>query len=115
MDIEKSGNLIEAVVWLFVSTVFALKAIRAAGSLRRAFWILSASFFVFATSDLIESETGAWWRPWWLLAMKAICVAGFVLGFAGYFKITLRPHPSSTQAGPSTVLNRAPHQHGKEH
>jgi hypothetical protein len=28
----------------------------------------------FGLSDLVETQTGAWWRPWWLLAWKAACV-----------------------------------------
>ncbi len=93
MDLEKSGNLIEAALWLAVSLVFALKAIRANGRLRLAFTILAVSFVVFGITDLIESETGAWWRPLWLLAVKAICVGGFLVGFAAYYKIT-RPRQS---------------------
>jgi hypothetical protein len=90
MDLEKSGNLIEAALWLAVSLVFALKAIRANGRLRLAFLILAVSFVVFGITDLIESETGTWWRPVWLLALKASCVGGFTVGFAAYYKITRR-------------------------
>jgi hypothetical protein len=95
MDLEKSGNLIEAALWLVVSIVFALKAIRASGGLRQVFCILAVSFAVFGITDLIESETGAWWRPLWLLALKAICVVGFVVGFSAYYKITRRTRQGS--------------------
>lgn len=44
-------------------------------------WLLPLSFAVFGVSDLIESETGAWWRPWWLFGMKAACVLGFLLAW----------------------------------
>ena len=36
-------------------------------------------FLAFAGSDAVELTTGAWWRPWWLLAWKAACMAGLVL------------------------------------
>jgi hypothetical protein len=35
-------------------------------------------FVVFGVSDVIEAQTGAWWHPWWLFAMKALCVLGFL-------------------------------------
>ena len=90
IDLEKSGNLIEAALWLAVSLVFIVKTFRASGRLRLAFLILAVSFAVFGTTDLIESDTGAWWKPLWLLGLKAACVAGFVIGFGIYFKITRR-------------------------
>lgn len=39
--------------------------------------IAAAAFFLFAVSDWIEIDTGAWWRPWWLLLIKAACVVTF--------------------------------------
>lgn len=30
---------------------------------------------IFGISDFVEMGTGAWWRPWWLLAWKGACVA----------------------------------------
>ena len=41
-------------------------------------WLLPACFAVFGLSDVIEAETGAWWHPWWLFVMKALCVLGFL-------------------------------------
>ncbi|MFP4103756.1 sensor histidine kinase [Coleofasciculus sp.] len=32
------------------------------------------TFFFFGLSDIIEVQTGAWWRPWWLLVWKSLCV-----------------------------------------
>jgi hypothetical protein len=61
MDIERYGNLIESVWWFAASSVFAFKTIKARGSMRLAFAVLSISFLVFGITDLIESETGGWW------------------------------------------------------
>jgi hypothetical protein len=37
------------------------------------------AFALFGLSDYIEAHTGAWWRPWWLLALKGGCVLVFVI------------------------------------
>ena len=88
MDLEKVGNLIEATLWFAVSVVFIVKAIQGRGRLRAVFILLAVAFSAFGVSDLVESETGAWWRPLWLLALKSICVASFVCGFTAYYKFT---------------------------
>ncbi len=86
-DPEKYGNLLEAGLWFAVSLILVAKLMRAAGRLRRVFLILATAFFVFGISDLIESQTGAWWRPWWLLLLKVGCIAFFVFGFREYYRI----------------------------
>lgn len=88
MDLAKSGNLIEAAVWLAVSSACTVRSLRVEGRLRLIFSLLAVAFFVFALTDLIESETGAWWRPLWLLGLKALCVLGIVGGFAAYYCVT---------------------------
>lgn len=35
---------------------------------------LCLALLAFGVSDLVETRTGAWYRPWWLLAWKASCV-----------------------------------------
>jgi hypothetical protein len=87
MDIERSGNLIEAAIWFVVSALFTVKTVRAGGRLRLVFLLLAVAFSLFGVSDLVEAETGAWWRPTWLLALKAICVASFVFGFTAYCRM----------------------------
>ena len=85
-DLEKTGNLVEAAFWMLVTVVLFVKAIRAA-PLRGIFFILAAAFFVFSISDIIESQTGAWWKPFWLLLMKTACIAVFFFGFREYYRI----------------------------
>jgi hypothetical protein len=66
-------NLFEAGLWFVVAIVLAL-AWKKAGAPR---WPLLAAAFVFVAfgiSDLVETQTGAWWKPWWLLVWKAACV-----------------------------------------
>jgi succinate-acetate transporter protein len=86
-DLERNGNLIEAGFWFLVTVLLLVKAFRAGMALRRVFLVLSGAFFVFSISDLIESQTGAWWRPFWLLLMKGACIGVFVFGFRAYYRI----------------------------
>lgn len=88
MDLEKSGNLLEAALWFAIALTFIVKAIRASRQLRPVFLFLATAFVVFGITDGIESKTGAWWRPVWLLIIKAVCVACFIFGFAAYYSIT---------------------------
>jgi len=41
-------------------------------------WIarLAGWLILFGVSDIIEVSTGAFWRPWWLLALKGTCLIG---------------------------------------
>ena len=90
MELDTFGNLIEAALWFAISLVLVLKATRSKGQLRLVFLILSFAFLVFGVTDVIEIRTGAWWNPLWLLLLKALCVAGFVLGFGRYYTIMRR-------------------------
>jgi hypothetical protein len=36
--------------------------------------LLASALLPFGISDLVETRTGAWYSPWWLLVWKAICV-----------------------------------------
>lgn len=66
------GNAAEAVLWFGIGCGF-LFALRR-GAYRRLKWIAGLTFIVFGLSDVVEIQTEAWWRPWWLLAWKAGCV-----------------------------------------
>jgi hypothetical protein len=86
-DIERIGNLIEAGLWLMFAVILAGKSWRAQGRLRRVFVRLAVAFLVFSVSDVIESRTGAWWRPPWLLVIKIACVTVFWFGLREYYRI----------------------------
>ncbi len=86
-DLTVTGNLVEAVLWLGFALTCAALACRAAGRRRRLGLILAVAFLVFSASDVIESQTGAWWRPWWLLVLKASCIAVFLYGAWEYRRI----------------------------
>ena len=38
-------------------------------------------FIAFGVSDIVETTTGAWWRPWWLLVWKGVCVLALLTLF----------------------------------
>lgn len=75
MNFHQTTNALEAGLWAIIACGFAWQAIRSAESSTRKRCVIAASaFLVFGVSDAIEISTGAWWRPWWLLLMKAACV-----------------------------------------
>jgi hypothetical protein len=73
-DFFRTGNYAEAVLWILVAAVFGVFAIRRRGPARRRCAIAVVVFFLFGMSDVVEVQTGAWWRPWWLFIWKTLCV-----------------------------------------
>ncbi len=71
------GNLLEAGLWFVFAAIFVALAFRTAQRKRRLSIILAITFVAFAISDVIESQTGAWWRPLWLLVLKGGCLIVF--------------------------------------
>ena len=70
----KIANLVEAVFWTAIGVVFGIFAIRKINAARQRFAVAGVTLFLFGLSDIVESETGAWWRPWWLLLWKGVCI-----------------------------------------
>lgn len=66
------ANIAEAGLW---SALAAVVSLRGRTPLR---WWLALALLAFGVSDLVETRTGAWYRPWWLLAWKAACIVGIV-------------------------------------
>ncbi len=73
-SLHSTGNYWEAGFWGAIALGFAVAAIRRRGNMRRLLLIAALTLAAFGASDLVEVRTGAWWRPWWLLAWKALCV-----------------------------------------
>lgn len=84
MPLDVAFNRAEAVVWFVFAALCLGKALRSATNVRRPLLVLVVAFVAFGISDLIESRTGAWWRPWWLLVLKGASLAAIVLGFLSY-------------------------------
>jgi hypothetical protein len=66
-------NRIEAALWIVIAIAMAIAAWRRRHA-RRDCAIAAIAFALFGLSDIVETHTGAWWRPWWLLAWKAACL-----------------------------------------
>jgi hypothetical protein len=77
MTIEESFNYCEAGLWFLIAIVLLVRSRAVPQIPRRLGAIAAAAFFLFGISDLIEAQTGAWWKPWWLFVLKAACVVGF--------------------------------------
>jgi hypothetical protein len=77
------ANYIEAGLWAFIGLGFLIAAIRTPAS-RRQLLFVAVTFVLFGVSDIVEASTGAWWRPWWLLIWKGLCLivlGGFLLQY----------------------------------
>lgn len=68
------GNTIEAGLWAGFAIGFAWKAQAVKGWHRQHHRIAAVNFLLFGLSDIVEVQTGAWWRPWWLFLWKSACV-----------------------------------------
>ena len=79
--IYRYGNYIEAAVWFLFALRYALQTQRKAilPLLRRWHWIAVVLFIAFGVSDIVEVQTGGWWKPWWLLLWKGFCLVGLAI------------------------------------
>jgi hypothetical protein len=68
-------NFVEAAFWIVVAVIAVAIGARRPGRVRRRCFLLAATLIPFGLSDVVETGTGAWWRPWWLFVWKAACVA----------------------------------------
>ena len=93
----QTGNYAESVLWGLVAVVFAEYAFRTREAIRRRCLIAIPVFFFFGLSDVVEVQTGAWWRPWWLFAWKAACVAGMLWLLCDYLRRRRAIEPPSRQ------------------
>ena len=104
MTFADTFNVCEAALWICMGLGFVVSAFRrqrtlAAGNSTSAFPQANAGFFgnparrcaclgvsliAFGVSDIVEVQTGAWWRPWWLFAWKATCLV-LLVGLAGSY------------------------------
>ena len=81
------ANYVEAGVWGVIGAVFAVQAVRLREAcVRRKCAIAAVLFVAFGLTDVVEVQTGAWWKPWSLFAWKAGCVAGMLGLLVGYVR-----------------------------
>ena len=94
-----TSNYIEAGLWGAIGVGFIVHAI--VKGVRPTSVIATVTFFAFSLSDVIEASTGAWWRPWWLLVLKGLCLAVFLSLLLRYFaerRYSLTPRTAHPEA-----------------
>jgi hypothetical protein len=94
-------NYIEAALWGVIGVVLFAFAAGRAGARRRRAAVAAGTFVLFGVSDVIEVRTGAWWRPWWLLAWKAACVFSLVVLLVGHYRTKGARPESRSDSGES--------------
>jgi hypothetical protein len=95
MSLHSVFNYAEAAFWWTFALVFLIRAIRAEQKWKRDQFILALAFAGFGLSDWIEVGTGAWWRPWWLLALKGVCLLTIVYSLWKLWPL-LKPKPQQS-------------------
>jgi len=75
MDFVAAFNVWEAVWWTAMATVCWWQACGQWMSVGRT---AAALFVLLAVTEVIEVQTGAWWRPWWLAVVKGFCLIGLI-------------------------------------
>ena len=79
MNASEIYNWVEVILWPSVGLACLIGTFCKQGKIPGQIWLLALAFAVFGLSDYIELQTGAWWKPWWLLAMKVGCTSAFIL------------------------------------
>ena len=81
-----AANYVEAALWVLVGLAFSVYAFKRTGMVRRLCLGASVAFLAFGASDVVEVQSGAWWRPWWLLAWKAACIGALAVLLVLYWR-----------------------------
>ena len=86
MSVVDGINAFEVVWWLVCGAVVGVKSLRAEPPHRGRGLLSAVTLVLFGLSDVVELQTGAWWRPWWLLVWKALCIAILVTSAVIHFR-----------------------------
>ena len=83
-------NFIEGIWWIGLGLlVFPLHFFN---SINRKYRMpLFAILVLFGISDFVEMATGAWWKPWWLLGWKGLCLTAGIIFIILIFKERKQP------------------------
>jgi hypothetical protein len=92
-------NTIEAIVWFAIAIGLAWRSLSAAGRMRIIGLTAAVAFAAFGVSDLVEIQTGAWYRPVWLLAWKAACIIALVACYLRARRLRAAKMNHSSQEG----------------
>jgi hypothetical protein len=90
------ANYAEACLWAALAVAAVIKR---SGN---ASWLLATALLLFGLSDVVETRTGAWYKPWWLFAWKAICVLCILIfGIAAWRRRRGSTGPETRASDPS--------------
>ena len=78
------ANYVEACLWVGLGLLALLKCQRPSGV------ILGVALMAFGVSDVVEVQTGAWYRSWWMLAWKVACLGLMVASGARLIHLRAR-------------------------
>jgi hypothetical protein len=79
-------NVFEAAFWVIVGIAVLVRSRNTDRRVRVIASVASLAFLAFAATDLIELRTGAWYRPWGLLASKALCLTTLAACYGLYLQ-----------------------------
>ena len=89
--IAASFNFYEAFIWFFVAGISLVYAVTKNDPLQRRLFLFSVPVWVaFGISDFVEIQTGGWWKPWWMLAWKGVCLISIIVLYSCYYKRSKR-------------------------
>ena len=80
-------NSFEIALWSTIGVALLITSRKAPIKLKKLARLSACAFLAFAISDYIEIQTGAWWKPWWLLCLKAACIGVFLVTFYKYTRM----------------------------
>ncbi len=103
MEFDQIFNLFEGIFWILISIVL-ISRIRRFPKYRDLLIVGSIAFFVFGITDFIEIYTRAWYQPWFLLLLNAVCVITLFTCLALYFR--RRKEAGSQQSGIDNPVKR---------
>ena len=75
MSVVDAINAFEVVWWIVCGVVVFVKSRRAESPHRGRGLLSAVTLVLFGLSDVVELQTGAWWKPWWLAVWKGLCIA----------------------------------------
>lgn len=88
MTASEIYNWVEIFLWSIMGVGFLTYAIVKRSKADWFIWLLAPAFLLFALSDYIEIQTGAWWKPIWLLLLKVTCTAVFIMAAIRHYRKT---------------------------
>ncbi len=90
------SNYIEAGLWITIGVGCGVAAVLKSNNRRGDLIAATLLFLAFGLSDIVETRTGAWWRPGWLFGWQAICVMGFAVLLLRHYR-TKRVPPTDSR------------------